>query len=174
MALKSKEKKRKRIWKKKNEPDPWVLKVILFFLEKSEDHLKKRKVKPKSSESFLKPGEGLDRSLEDSEDFGPHWKKEKAEKSCKEYNFRHINHIYYGLPHIFPSENQVPEALQPLKIGFRLHEDLRKTFRRRDEDRKLTFDVFINRLTSLFRIISHSNLLIIKINNIIKLINIFL
>ena len=99
------------------------MKVILFFLEKSEDHLKKRKVKPKSSESFLKPGEGLDRSLEDSEDFGPHWKKEKAEKSCKEYNFRHINHIYYGLPHIFPSEN---EALQSLKVDFRLHEDLPK------------------------------------------------
>ena len=42
------------------------MKVILFFLEKSEDHLKKRKiVKQKSSESLLKPGEGLDRSLED-------------------------------------------------------------------------------------------------------------
>ena len=67
------QREKKKVWRKKNEPDPWVLKVILFFLEKSEDHLKKRKiVKQKSSESLLKPGEGLDRSLEDSEDFGPH------------------------------------------------------------------------------------------------------
>ena len=45
------------------------MKVIFFFLEKSEDHLKKSKKKVKLKSSSLqsqKPGEGLDwRSLED-------------------------------------------------------------------------------------------------------------